>query len=242
MAPSISLLSLATLAWPLLLSAQTSPDLARILERLDRLEQENRALAGEVKALRSELAASREGRPPAAAADDSPPATVEQRLDIQQARIEEQAQTKVEASFIGVPGHAAKSFRKSFGVAMSTSGADLGASSNGIPCRIGPLDGGMVAHVVLPRFREPVLPGRPAPADPAIPATPTPDAGPPVKFVVGVTPAASTAAHDPASTGAVWFVTGRVRASCAEPGAAAEVAGGTRPKDRSGCKAFSPPA
>ena len=33
MAPSISLLSLATLAWPLLLSAQTSPDLARILDR-----------------------------------------------------------------------------------------------------------------------------------------------------------------------------------------------------------------
>jgi hypothetical protein len=70
-------------------------------------------------------------------------------------------------------------------------------------------------------------PERPAPTDPAIPATPAPDTGPPgtLMFSGGVAPAASTAAHDPASTGAVWFVTGRVRASCAIPGAAAEVAG-----------------
>src|SRR5580765_674827 len=94
-----------------------------------------------------------------------------------------------------------------------------------------------------------VLPGRPAPTDPAIPATPAPDAEPPVMLVMCrgpalgcAPPAASTAAHDPASTGAVWFVTGRVRASCAEPGAAAEVAGGTRPEEGSGCVGFSLPA
>src|SRR5258708_18760156 len=94
MARSISLLSLAAVSWPLLLTAQTNPDLARILERLDRLEQENRALSGEVKALRAELSASREGQPAA----EGPKATVEERLDIQQARIDELAQTKVEAS------------------------------------------------------------------------------------------------------------------------------------------------
>ena len=32
----------------------------------------------------------------------------------------------------------------------------------------------------------------------------------------------STAVHDPVSTGAVWFGTGRVRTSCAEPGTAVE--------------------
>src|SRR5437660_268973 len=92
MAPSTRLLSLAALAWPLLLPAQTNPDLARILARLDRLEQENRALAGEVKALRSELAASRGGPSTGVVAADSTAATVEERLDIQQARIEEVAQ------------------------------------------------------------------------------------------------------------------------------------------------------
>lgn len=67
--------------------AQSAPDLAKILERLDRLEQENRALTEQVRALQAQL-----GTPAPA------PPTVEERLDIQQQRIEEQAQTKVEAS------------------------------------------------------------------------------------------------------------------------------------------------
>ena len=93
--PRRTLLACAALAFlPSLLPAQ-SPDLARILERLDRVEQENRALAAEVKQLRADLAASREPAAPGAA-----PATptIEERVDIQQARIEEMAQTKVEAS------------------------------------------------------------------------------------------------------------------------------------------------
>ena len=118
MARSISLVSLAAIAWPFLSIAQTSPDVARILERLDRIEEENRALANEVRALRAELAASRQanaldGEHAASAAsrqpnapDGEPPApepaqpsvSVEDRLGIQQARIEEMAQTKVEAS------------------------------------------------------------------------------------------------------------------------------------------------
>lgn len=62
--------------------AQTTPDLKQVLDRLERLEQDNRTLLQEVRALREELKASR---------------PVE-RLDTQEARIEEQAQTKVEAS------------------------------------------------------------------------------------------------------------------------------------------------
>ena len=84
MGRSISLLSLAALSWPILLSAQTNPDLARILERLDRLEQENRTLAGEVKALRAELAASRDTQPGANGGEEAAQVTADERLDIQQ--------------------------------------------------------------------------------------------------------------------------------------------------------------
>jgi len=69
------------------LCAQTAPDLAKILERLDRLEQENRMLSEQVRALQAQL-----GSPA------PPPPTVEERLDVHESRIEEQAQTKVEAS------------------------------------------------------------------------------------------------------------------------------------------------
>ena len=83
----------ALLAGCSVLSAQTapSPELKSILDRLDRLEQENRALADKVKSLEAQLAAARGEVPP-------PAETTQEQLDIQQQRIEEQAQTKVEAS------------------------------------------------------------------------------------------------------------------------------------------------
>ena len=60
--------------WPVALAAQTSGgDIARIVERLDRLEEENRAQAREIAELRAQL-------------------------DIQERRVDEQAQSKVEAS------------------------------------------------------------------------------------------------------------------------------------------------
>jgi hypothetical protein len=86
------LLPLAAAALP----AQT-PEIRSILERLDRLEQENRTLTKEVQDLRGELAAARATPPPAAA----PPAALadlDEKVEIQGARVEEQAQTKVEAS------------------------------------------------------------------------------------------------------------------------------------------------
>jgi hypothetical protein len=95
---------LAALLWPVLLGAQASPDLAGLVARLDRLEQENRAMAEEIRALRLELDAAH-GERSAAAADaqtggaaTAAPATPDERLDVQGQRIEEQAQTKVEAS------------------------------------------------------------------------------------------------------------------------------------------------
>jgi len=85
---------LALLLVPAILPAQTPPDNAAILERLDRLERENRAMAEEIQALRAELTAAHA----APSAPAPPPATLEEKVDIQGQRIEEQAQTKVESS------------------------------------------------------------------------------------------------------------------------------------------------
>ncbi len=96
--------------WPMWLGAQTQPEIAAILERLDRLEQENRVLIDEVRALRARLEGAEMTNPkplpggePAARAvptepEAAPAPTIEERLDIQDQRIAEQAQTKVEAS------------------------------------------------------------------------------------------------------------------------------------------------
>jgi hypothetical protein len=84
------LIGLAVLAYPFAAGAQT-PDLARVLDRLDRLERENRQLAAEVAALRARL----DGPAAPAAAVEVP---VEQRVEIQERRTEELAQTKVETA------------------------------------------------------------------------------------------------------------------------------------------------
>ncbi|MCC6539299.1 MAG: hypothetical protein IT162_17235 [Bryobacterales bacterium] len=80
--------------------AQTPPPpanaLEQVLERLARLEAENRSLREQVQGLREEVAALK----PAAASAAAPPPQqqLEERLAIQEKRTEEQAQIKVEAS------------------------------------------------------------------------------------------------------------------------------------------------
>src|SRR5690349_14779811 len=99
--------ALALLLWPACMAAQQSPEISAILARLDRLENENRALTQEVHALRAQLnssggAASGPGREtPVEPSSDGSSTTVamtaEERLDIVERRVEEQSQTKVEA-------------------------------------------------------------------------------------------------------------------------------------------------
>ena len=91
----LSLLLLGLLLSSIFLSAQTPSEMAGVLERLERLERQNRELSAEVQTLRAELASVRSDPPAQAAAATAP---AEQRLDIQEQRIEEQAQSKVEAS------------------------------------------------------------------------------------------------------------------------------------------------
>ena len=75
------------------LSAQqpSSDTLAHILERLDALERQNQSLLNEVQALREELRASRGGGAPENQ-------TLEDRVDVAEQRIKDQAQSKVESS------------------------------------------------------------------------------------------------------------------------------------------------
>ncbi|MEZ5352880.1 MAG: hypothetical protein R2762_09610 [Bryobacteraceae bacterium] len=85
--------TLILLLAPILSWAQTPTALDQILERLNRLEQENRALRGEVAELRDQVRTLR-------GESVDPPASVQQldeRLSIQERRTDEQAQTKVEA-------------------------------------------------------------------------------------------------------------------------------------------------
>lgn len=67
-----------------------------ILERLEKLEQENRALRSELNELRRQVAGQPAAAPAAAAAAEAP--KLEERVEVQEARTAELAQTKVEAS------------------------------------------------------------------------------------------------------------------------------------------------
>jgi hypothetical protein len=80
---------------PGILAAQTSPEIREILDRLERLEQQNRTLSEEVHQLRQDLAAARGQTPPAAPslADD-----LKDKVAIDDTRTEELDQTKVGAS------------------------------------------------------------------------------------------------------------------------------------------------
>jgi hypothetical protein len=86
-------------------NAQSSPDLQQVLERLDRLETQNRELMTEIRALRQQLdsAQAPSGSPPAAApaaaaATDeatTPAAPLDERADVTEQRLAQQDQEKI---------------------------------------------------------------------------------------------------------------------------------------------------
>lgn len=90
---------------PLILAAQERGDLQQVMDRLDRLERENRNLADEVRALRTELATSRGAAPTGAvsAAVEPGPVTapieapLEERVAVAEQRTQDLSQSKVEA-------------------------------------------------------------------------------------------------------------------------------------------------
>lgn len=96
----LRLLSLSLLAVfaPATSALAQTPDMKAILERLDRLERENRDLAAQVRALQARLDGS--PAPPATAAAEPQPAAapLDQRVEVLERHVSDLAQTKVEAA------------------------------------------------------------------------------------------------------------------------------------------------
>jgi hypothetical protein len=88
-------LCLLAIAMPRPAAPQTSPDMQTIIERLDKLEDENHKLLDEIRALRTELKAAQSPDPaapaPLGASDD-------ERLAVQESRTADLDQSKVAAS------------------------------------------------------------------------------------------------------------------------------------------------
>lgn len=84
-------LASALLLPPAFVLAQTTSQLTSLTDRLDRLEQENRALTQEIQDLRAQLATFRD-------ATERSQSVTDGKVELQQRRIEEHDQAKVEAS------------------------------------------------------------------------------------------------------------------------------------------------
>ena len=86
---------LLALALPRLAAPQTAPDLQKIMDRLDQLENQNRQLLDEIHQLRSELSQGTATPPTSAVAPSAPS---EERIGVAENRIAELDQSKVTAS------------------------------------------------------------------------------------------------------------------------------------------------
>jgi hypothetical protein len=92
---AIGLLALTQLGIAQSALAQSSVDIQKVLDRLDRLESENQKLLDEIHALRMEL---KNGTAAATNGETAETPTVTERLDVEESRTAELAQSKVEAS------------------------------------------------------------------------------------------------------------------------------------------------
>ncbi len=79
---------------------QTSPDMQKILERLDKLEEENQKMLDEIRQLRSELKQGQTPQDAGAAADATAAATPpdKERIDVLESRTADLDQSKISAS------------------------------------------------------------------------------------------------------------------------------------------------
>jgi hypothetical protein len=89
-------LCLLAIAMPRAAAPQTGPDMQKIIDRLDKLEDENRKLLDEIHELRNELRNAPNAAGTAAAAPATPP--TDERLDVQESRTADLEQSKVSAS------------------------------------------------------------------------------------------------------------------------------------------------
>ena len=92
----------AALLLPAALCAQSRPDMQQILERLQKLEDQNREMMAEIHALREALAGAPTAPqaaqvPPPSGPEPTPDTHLDERVAVNEQRIKDQDQSKVEA-------------------------------------------------------------------------------------------------------------------------------------------------
>ena len=82
------------------------------------------------------------------AVDEDPPGLLPCERKLKPVR----PQAEVEALLVGMPRDAAPALREGLGVAVLAPRADLVAAGHGVPRRVRPLDGRLLAHLLPPSF------------------------------------------------------------------------------------------
>jgi hypothetical protein len=140
-------LCLLAIAMPHPAAPQTGPDVQKIIERLDKLEDENQKLLAEIHELRSELKA---------AAPTTPPTN--ERLDVQESRTADLDQSKVGASQRFPISLTGMLLFNAFENGRSSGGLEYPAAAGLTPSTA--TDGASVRQTILGlRFNGPDLPG-----------------------------------------------------------------------------------
>jgi hypothetical protein len=146
-------LCLLALAVPRPAAPQTSPDLRKIFDRLDKLEDENQKLLDEIHALRNELAAAR-----STDASASPAPANDERLAVQESRTAELEQSKVAASQRFPISLTGMLLFNAFANGRSSGGAQDPVAASLVPSAA--TDGASVQQTILGlKFNGPGLPG-----------------------------------------------------------------------------------
>ena len=140
-------LCLLAIAMPHPAAPQTGPDVQKIIERLDKLEDENQKLLDEIHQLRSELKAASPTTPP-----------VDDRIDVQESRTADLDQSKVGASQRFPISLTGMLLFNAFENGRSSGGFEYPAAASLAPSTA--TDGASVRQTILGlRFNGPDLPG-----------------------------------------------------------------------------------
>ncbi len=144
-------LCLLALAMPRNAAPQTSPDIQKVLERLDKLEEENHQLLDEIHELRSELTGAKTAAQPVAASAD-------EQLAVQESRTAELEQSKVSASQRFPISLTGMLLFNAFENGRSSGGSEYPVAAALVPSMA--TDGATVRQTILGlKFNGPDLPG-----------------------------------------------------------------------------------
>ena len=144
-------LCLLAVAMPHPAAPQTNPDMQKIIDRLDKLEDENQKLLNEIQELRTELTTAKSAEPPV-------PIPVEERLAVQESRTAELEQSKVSSSQRFPISLTGMLLFNAFTNGRNSGGAEYPETATLSPYPA--TDGGTVRQTILGlKFNGPDLPG-----------------------------------------------------------------------------------